>query len=154
MCRRKFIFCLILHATFGCQETSDKMVVLLGVHLIYTFFRSIKLYFCKDDIRSSDPRVSSHSVPLLQAYSCEKWRSSESKRLNTSESATMWPPSCRAALLWSTPTPRTSPSLTKETGWSDGGQGDRKKRQRWKEKTNMFRCPHESPLCKSLQLSI
>lgn len=41
-----------------------------------------------------------------------------------SASATMWPPSCHAALLWSTPTPRTSQSLTKETGWSDGDQRD------------------------------
>lgn len=31
----------------------------------------------------------------------------------------MWPPSCHAASQWSTLTPRTSPSLTRETGWSD-----------------------------------
>ena len=63
-------------------------------------------------------------LSLLQAYSCERWRSSESKRLNTSEWATTWPPSCPGASRWSTPTPRTSPSSTKETGWSDGRQRD------------------------------
>lgn len=67
-------------------------------------------------------------LSLLQAYSCEKWRSSESKRLNTSGSATTWPPSCRGASLWSTPTQRTSPSLTKETGWSDVGREDGEKK--------------------------
>lgn len=30
-----------------------------------------------------------------------------------------WPRSSRAASQWSTPTPRTSPSSTRETGWSD-----------------------------------
>lgn len=40
-----------------------------------------------------------------------------------SGSVTMWPPSSRAASPWSTPTPRTSPSLTKETGWNEGGEG-------------------------------
>lgn len=57
-----------------------------------------------------------------QAYSCEKWKSNESRRLNTSVSGTTWPPSCPAASPWSTPTRRTSPSSTKETGWSDGGR--------------------------------
>lgn len=41
-----------------------------------------------------------------------------------SELATTWPPSCHAALLWSTLTPRMSLSLMKETGWNDGGQVD------------------------------
>lgn len=40
--------------------------------------------------------------------------------------ATTWPPSCRAASPWSTPTPRTSPSLMKETGWSEDDQGEDK----------------------------
>ena len=64
----------------------------------------------------------------LQGSSCGKWRSSENKRLNTNVSAMTWPPSCHAASLWSTPTPRTNPSLTKETGWSDLGkiEGGRK----------------------------
>lgn len=64
--------------------------------------------------------------PSEKAYSCEKWKSNENKRLNTSGSVTTWPPSCRAASPWSTPTPRTSPSLTKETGWNEGGEGEEK----------------------------
>lgn len=39
----------------------------------------------------------------------------------------MWPPSCHAASPWNTPTPRTSPSLTKETGWNDGGEGENRR---------------------------
>lgn len=58
---------------------------------------------------------------LLQAFSCGRWRSSGSRRPSTSAWATTWPPSCRAASPWSTPTPRTSPSSTRAIGWSDGG---------------------------------
>lgn len=39
----------------------------------------------------------------------------------------MWPPSCHAASPWNTPTLRTSPSLTKETGWNDGGEGENRR---------------------------
>lgn len=61
----------------------------------------------------------------LQAFSCGKWRSSGSRRPNTSAWATTWPPSSRAASPWSTPTPRMSPSSTKEIGWSDGGKKEK-----------------------------
>lgn len=38
------------------------------------------------------------------------------------------PPSCHAASLWSTPTLRTSPSSTKETGWSNDDWKESKRR--------------------------
>lgn len=64
--------------------------------------------------------------------------------------ATTWPPSCRAASPWSTPTPRTSPSLMKETGWSDDDQGESKhggKRQRWQQRTNKVQVSPIVKLC-------
>lgn len=67
------------------------------------------------DFPSSHPSL----LPLIQASSCGKWRSSGSRRPSTSASATTWPPSFPVASPWSTPTPRTSPSSTKATGWSD-----------------------------------
>lgn len=65
---------------------------------------------------------------LLQESSCEKWKSSENRRLSTSELGTTWPPSSLGASPWNTLTQRTSPNLMKGTGWNDRehwGRGER-----------------------------
>lgn len=82
----------------------------------------------------------------LQAYSCGRWRSSESKRLSTSVLAMTWPPSCHAASPWSTPTPRTSPSSTKETGWSDDDQGESKRSSAGSRGQTCSGAPHPKAL--------
>ncbi|CAG03574.1 unnamed protein product [Tetraodon nigroviridis] len=97
--------------------------------------RSVLLEAIRKGGRTSDPVGAEISVPWvqgyrvsfcpLQAFSYGKWRSSGSRRPNTSAWATTWPPSCRVASPWSTPTPRTSPSSTRGIGWSDGGEKEK-----------------------------
>lgn len=99
----------------------------------------------KCDPLTPDP---SPTPPTLQVSSCGKWRSSESRRPSTSAWATTWPPSSHVASPWSTPTPRTSPSLTRATGWSDRpprGRESENKLWRQQQRTNMFRCPPVPP---------
>lgn len=65
-----------------------------------------------------------------------------------------WPPSCHAASLWSTLTPRTSPSLTKETGWSDGDQAEDKCVQVPPYNPALHTSPSESPFCSGKRQNI
>lgn len=71
------------------------------------------------------------SIFPLQESSCEKWKSSENKRLSMSESGTMWPPSSHGELLWSTLTRRMSRSLMKGIGWNDRGHWGKKESLWW-----------------------
>lgn len=57
-----------------------------------------------------------------------------------------WPPSCHAASPWSTPTPRTSPSSTKETGWSDDDQGESKRSSAGSRGQTCSGAPHPKAL--------
>lgn len=62
---------------------------------------------------------------MSQGSSWGRWRSSGSKRPNTSAWGTTWPPSCRAGSPWSTATPKTTPSSTRSTGWNERETGSR-----------------------------
>lgn len=115
--------------------------------LKFSWFSSFSVVV--NQLSSSILKTSLNCFFPLQAYSCGKWRSSESKRLSTSVLAMTWPPSCHAASPWSTLTPRTSPSSTKETGWSDDDQGESKRSSAGSRGQTCSGAPHPQTLDKS-----